>query len=391
MKIIYYCQHVLGVGHFFRTLEICANLPDHEIILVSGGLSVDAVLPKNVRLFSLPALVMDRDFTHLSHPGEDGLDLVKTTRKNLLLDLFKKERPGLFMVELFPFGRKAFSFELLPVLESIRKAAFGPVKTVCSLRDILVEKNDRDAYEKRVLSILDAYFDALLVHSDPDILPLSETFGRVRDISIPVVHTGFVSPVPKKDARQTMRKKLGLANETALVVASAGSGSVGFPLLKAAMEGFGILSEKREAYLHLFTGPYLAESQFDHLKDRAGKCAAVERFTPDFLSYLSAADQSVSMAGYNTLINVLATGVPALVLPFDQNREQGMRAQRFSVKAPIRILEKEDLEPEIMAQIMEETLSQKPKKTSGIHLDGAQNTALWLLQRMKGENPWPGR
>ena len=46
MKIVYYCQHVLGLGHFFRTLEICRALEGHEVILVSGGPRLDAALPR---------------------------------------------------------------------------------------------------------------------------------------------------------------------------------------------------------------------------------------------------------------------------------------------------------------------------------------------------------
>jgi predicted glycosyltransferase len=46
MKIIQYSQHVLGIGHFMRSLEISRALSDHEVILVTGGVPVDTHLPK---------------------------------------------------------------------------------------------------------------------------------------------------------------------------------------------------------------------------------------------------------------------------------------------------------------------------------------------------------
>ena len=46
------------------------------------------------------------------------------------------------MLELYPFGRKAFRFELDPVLEGIRDRSLGPCRVVCSLRDVLVEKKN---------------------------------------------------------------------------------------------------------------------------------------------------------------------------------------------------------------------------------------------------------
>jgi predicted glycosyltransferase len=64
----------------------------------------------------------------------------------------------------------------------------------------------------------------------------------------------------------------------------------------------------------------------------------VSRFTPDFLSYLEAADLSVSMAGYNTCMNILAAKTPAIVWPFSQNREQRLRAERLAQKAPFTVL-----------------------------------------------------
>jgi predicted glycosyltransferase len=41
MKIIQYCQHVLGIGHLFCSLEISRALSDHEVILITGGPPVD--------------------------------------------------------------------------------------------------------------------------------------------------------------------------------------------------------------------------------------------------------------------------------------------------------------------------------------------------------------
>ena len=45
MKIVIYCQHVLGIGHLFRSLEICRALSGHEVILITGGPQLDSPLP----------------------------------------------------------------------------------------------------------------------------------------------------------------------------------------------------------------------------------------------------------------------------------------------------------------------------------------------------------
>ena len=99
MKIIFYCQHVLGIGHFFRTREICEKLKAHDVILVSGGERPDIPLPGHVRELRLPSLMMDEDFKHM-FPTEKGRPIaaVKEERQRMLLRLFRRDFPGRFHV-----------------------------------------------------------------------------------------------------------------------------------------------------------------------------------------------------------------------------------------------------------------------------------------------------
>jgi predicted glycosyltransferase len=88
------------------------------------------------------------------------------------------------------------------------------------------------------------------------------------------------------------------------------------------------------------------------------------------------------MAGYNTYMNLLATGANAIVWPFSQNREQRMRAEKFQQKANIYILEDQEIDPIVLSKIMAKKLTAKNPVFSGINLDGATYTAHWL------ENAW---
>jgi predicted glycosyltransferase len=382
MRIIQYCQHVLGVGHYFRSLEIARALHRHELILVTGGPPVEVNLPKHVTECRLPGLQMDEEFTEVSPTDKNRvLDEVKKERKNLLFSLFVKTTPDLFLVELYPFGRKSFGFEILPLLEAIHRGDFGSTKVFCSLRDILVEKKSQETYERRVLNILNKYFDGVLVHADETLVSLDETFESTDQIRIPVVYTGFVAPRPKDDGGEKVRTLLGLEGDEALVVASAGGGRVGEDLLRAVVEASARLRAVRELRLCVFTGPFMSESHFLALSDRVASMPGVqlERFTADFLSYLAAADLSISMAGYNTCMNILAAGVPSLVFPFAQNREQGIRATKLADLGGLRLLKEEDLEPSRLATLMASVLNlgRKPVRVP-VNLDGARETARWL-------------
>jgi predicted glycosyltransferase len=384
MKIIYYCQHVLGIGHFFRSLEICKAFTGHEVVLVTGGSQVSAQLPSHVREMHLPELMMDQEFSSLYSPEEGkSVAQVMQERKQLLFHLFETEAPDLFIVELYPFGRKAFRFEIDPIVEGIRCGTLPRSRVICSLRDILVEKKDQVAYEARVIDILNRYFDALLIHADPRVLTLDQTFSRLKDITIPMVYTGFVTPKPAPDAGTKLRQQLGIDREEILIVASAGGGTVGNSLLEAVAGAFELMNRDKPAHLHVFTGPFLSEEAFERLRRIPNRRIRIFRFTADFLSYLSGADLSVSMAGYNTCMNIAAAQVPALVWPFPQNQEQGLRAGRLAQLGILQVLSDEELQPRRLSTMMEQVLSLRSHSPVAIDLNGAETTAGWLTGNQK--------
>jgi predicted glycosyltransferase len=388
MKIVLYCQNLVGVGHYLRSLEICQALKGHEVFFVTGGPPIDMSPPNHVREVRLPGLTMDFGFKNLISTDTNlSVDQVKKVRQRSLIDLFKKEAPVVFIVELFPFGRSAFNFELEPVFKGVRNGDFSTSHVVCSLRDILVEKRDPVAYEQRVVGVLNSYFDALLVHSDPSLIKLQETFSRVDDITVPIVYTGFITPKPSPDARSRLRRELGLQDNDKLVVASSGGGKVGFRLLETVAHAFRLMEKEGPIHLIVFTGPFIKDEAFQRLQAFSIDRMQVFRFTPDFVSYLAAADLSVSMAGYNTCMNILATGVQAIVWPYARNREQGLRADLLSRMEALTVIKENDLQPVRLAALMDKALAGRSKPGLSINLEGAENTVSWLQSGMET----PGR
>lgn len=384
MKILQYCQYVLGIGHFFRTLEIGRAFTEHEVILVTGGSEIDVRLPDHIQEFSLPGLHMDREFKNLfAKNRKNPVVQIKKERRQMLFSLYKKESPDVFIVELYPFGRRAFSFEIDPILKGIRYQILKPSRVICSLRDILVDRRKYKAsYEAKVVDSLNNYFDALLIHSDPSLLKIDATFSSIEQITIPVVYTGFVTPKPAPNAREVLRNRLKIKEDENFIVASLGGGKVGKSLLEAVLKAFPRLDTSNRCLLTVFAGPFMENKDFDPLKKYANKRVRVVRFTSDFLSYLAAADLSISMAGYNTCMNILASNVPALVWPFSQNREQRLRAERLAEKGTMRVLVNDDLKPSRLADIMNQMLTQPLTPVSDIDLDGANKTAQWIQNWM---------
>lgn len=382
MTIVFYCQHVLGLGHFMRSLSIVRALAPHRTVFVTGGPEVPGELPSHVVHERLPVLSMDEEFRDILSDAD--LETVKSERTARLFSILERERPDVLVVELYPFGRRSFEFELLPVLEAVRRGEFGGPAVLCSLRDILVEKKDPEKFQARVIGKLNTLFDGLLIHSDPELFPLEESFPRVGEIAVPVSYTGFVTERPTPGSRLRIRGQLGLGPDEKLIVASAGGGKVGSELLFSAVRAYPLLKAEYPPRLQIFTGPFLDEDAYQLLLalSLAHENILVSRFSGNFLDVLAAADVSLSLAGYNTTMNILASGVPALVWPFAQNREQRTRAERLSNLGALGLLEASDLEPARLAALVNSLLRSGLRPSEGgFRLDGAAESARLIVSR----------
>jgi predicted glycosyltransferase len=368
------------MGHLVRSLEFARALSDHDVTLMVGGQEVDMDLPSHVRLLRLPVLTMDEKFTRLI-PGTPGLsvDQIRHERKKTIYSLMEKHQPDLFIVELYPFGRSMFGFELEPLLADIREGRLGQVRAVCSLRDILVEKKDPCVYEERVIQKLNRHFDALLVHSDPEILRLEETFSRVADINIPVVYTGFITQQTDAANGRRLRRELALSSAQKLIVASAGGGRSGYRLLTSVIDACELLRDRLPIRLEVFAGPFLEKEKFKNLTARTSAGFRIRRYTKRFLDYLYAADLSVSLAGYNTCMNLLVTRVPALVYPYARQQEQPLRANKIKTLLPMKMLNSADIQPVPLSNHMDQLLHHPGiKDAPSVDLDGAAMAARFL-------------
>jgi predicted glycosyltransferase len=368
------------MGHLFRSLELARAFSGHQVILIAGGREVDIELPEHVSLVRLPGLYMDEKFTTLmAEDANQSVEFIQHQRKVILMSLFQQHRPDVFMIELYPFGRTIFGFELQPLLDWIHMGRFGDVKVVCSLRDILVEKRKQEFYEERVINMLHTYFDLLLVHSDDQLLTLDETFSRMSDIRIPVVYTGFVAPKANPAAGRQLRRELGIGSAEKLVVVSAGGGRSGYALLNCIMDAYPLIKQTGSIRVEMFAGPFREPDEFEKLAAKAVGGIRIRHYTKRFLDYLSAADLSISLAGYNTCMNLIAARVPALIYPYSKQQEQPLRVAKIDKLIPMKILRDKDIEPQRISRYIHEMfLESRPAEPVPVNLDGAVQTAKYL-------------
>jgi predicted glycosyltransferase len=372
-KIMFYCQHIVGMGHLIRSTEIIRGLvSDFQVCLINGGEIIDEFpLPASVEVVNIPAIKTDAQWKELQ-PVDNSLSLeeVKLRRTEQISNLFERLQPDILILELFPFGRRRFSFELIPLLE---KAKAAGTKIVSSLRDIVVNQNDRQRHEEKVCNLIDRYFDLLLVHGDPQFVRLEEIFDRVDDLNCQVCYTGYVT--------QTLSATTPIHLEKPLILATVGGGRFGHDLLECVVQTAPLLKERIPHQIQVFTGPFMPEKTFNKLQNLAisHNNIQIERYTPQLLTYMQQADLSISMCGYNTTMNILNTGVRAMMMAFtdSDDREQAIRLQKLAELGIAKAINPEDLQPEKFAARIIEYLQQKPVQWK-FDFNGVENTAACL-------------
>ncbi len=388
-KVLFYCQHVLGMGHLIRSREIVHALKDFEVCFLNGGEIVPGFefFPE-IEVVDLPPIKSDAEFKEIqSMDAFQSLDEIKAARTQMILSEYERFKPDALIVELFPFGRRKFAFELIPLLTRIRLNE-SDTKVVCSLRDILVSKRDQTRHEAQVLSTMNRYFDLLLIHSDPRFQKLEETFSRMSALKPRARYTGFVAEAVSEGEPDPYQKDAFLIGkpEIPLILASIGGGRVGIELLECAVKASTLLQDDLPHQLLIFTGPYLPEKDYLRLEEMAEPHPGIHlrKYTTQFLAYMKSADLSISMAGYNTCMNILVTGTKALLLPFtgNQNEEQTIRAEKLKALGLATIISPKELRPALLSEKIEASLK-APPASSRLEINGAQKTAVFLSEMLE--------
>lgn len=386
--VLYYCQHVVGLGHLVRSMAVAAALArDYRVVLLSGG-SVPAGIsaPEGIELVVLPGIGsadgVGRELVSLD-PAMT-IEQAWECRTRILLDCLEDLRPAVIMVELFPLGRRQFARELLPLLGAARLQVPRPV-VICSVRDLLVANKARQQRrDDQAADRLNAYFDAVVVHADPGFARLEDTFRPSVAVIPPVRYSGFV--VPRAD------RPPGDRSFPPEVLISAGGGRNGGPLFHAAIEAHRLFFGPRGITTRLVTGPFLPDDDSAALTTAAIDCPglSLERVVPDLCALMVRASVSVSHCGYNTALDLLRAGVAALVVPYDGagETEQAERARRLAGLGVLRVLPASQLSPTRLAEEVLGLLTAVPAAVS-LDLDGARTTASIIGELVRQPLPCP--
>lgn len=367
MNLLIIVTHLLGTGHLARALTLARafGAAGHDSTVVSGGMPAPQLDAGHARLVQLPPLRSDGvNFTRLL--GADNVEAdaaLLQARQKLLADTLRETQPDVLITELFPFGRRVLRDEFLSALEVAKTLPRRPL--ICaSIRDILAPPS-KPAKAAATEEIIARSYDTVLVHSDADVTPLEVSWPVTTALAPRLHYTGFVAPPPAKPHPQ--------AAGQGEVLVSAGGGDVGTNLFHAAL---GAARADPSRCWRLLVGGRDPAPRIAQMQSGAPPNAIIEPARRDFRQMLHHAAASVSMAGYNTALDLLQSGTPAVLVPFDAGgeTEQSLRATALARLLGIEVLSNAALSgPALLTQVARVTAA-APRAPRTHGLDGATTT-----------------
>lgn len=382
-RLLFYCQHSLGLGHLARSLRLAAGLAARfDVLLLNGGrFPAGTTVPPGVAVRSLPPLGHDAGHQLISHDPALSVGEAHDRRRAAILDALDQAAPQVVLVEMYPFGRRKFEVELLPLLDAV--AGRGPARprVVCSLRDILVgRRRDQSDHDERCCLRANSSFDAILVHADPTFARLEDSFRPATPLRVPVHYTGFVAP-----PAPAVLEGPAAARAHRLLV-SSGGGMVGEPLVRAAVGVHRELAARAGLTTTVVAGPFLPEPAWAWLQDQAARspCLEAVRRVDDLCAEMRRSTVSLSQGGYNTTMDILRAETSAVVVPYSAGGEdeQSRRTERLAALAAVRMIPAAEL---TAARLLRELCTAATRRPAPVPLDlSGQDTAAEIVAGIAG-------
>jgi predicted glycosyltransferase/MoaA/NifB/PqqE/SkfB family radical SAM enzyme len=285
-KILIYVQNSYGTGHLAMVLPIARALERYSVYVVYGGADVPFSL-EGINIVRLPTLT-DSEDRHTLSSDRYSSGYVKKSRIGMLLDLSRKLKPDIVMIEHFPFGRQLFRHEIITLISDAESRG---TRIYSLFRGIIGQSLDEAQYRQLVEDC--ALFDSIFVLSDPELSSLEKEIDTL-PFRNKLLYTGF-----------SLQRSSGRGGGT---VVNCGSGRDAGAIVDAVR----LIEPLLPAPVRIFEGIY-------------GQNKHVEK---DITAEIAGASLIISTAGYNSAAETLLSTAPTVLVPV--NREQELRAERFA-------------------------------------------------------------
>jgi predicted glycosyltransferase len=374
-RFIFYANELIGLGQLRRTLALATHLakadpPPSSLILSGSPVEPTFRLPPRVDTVKLPLRSRDLDGNLSSARLELSSDELRSLRSSIALAATTSLQPDVVVVDKLPLGQAG---ELEATLEALKAGV--DCRLVLGLRDIEDSpENVRRKWGPKMRAALARYYDAILVYgpgSSPDAIDCIGGF----DLDVPIHHVGYVgASIPDRGPDDI---------EPGYLLATAGGGFDGFRLLATFAEA--VRLRPLGCPVVMVTGPLMGNAERRRLMGLTHgldiRCAELRT---DMESVIAGSRAVVSMAGYNTVAEVMRAGKPAILVPrVHPSEEQLIRAGVLAAAGLQQMIHPAELSARRLRKAIDRLLRREAPSPQPDHYAGTERAAR-ILARLAG-------
>jgi len=371
-RVLLYSQDSLGLAHLRRNTNIAHELsrkfPGANFLFISDSpLAPFFKLPNNSKILRLPTLIKSDNFLYRINSIDQSIitDIVKI-RSGTIREAFCKFSPDIFLVDHLPQGALC---ELTETLAYIRMNS-PQMKTILGLRDIIgaPETIVSHWHSKDVYKTIAEYYDLVFIYGSKGIYDPVTKYKFPEILHKKIIYCNYVcnsfirNPITNAQFNSMFTKQRPLK-----VLVEGGGGSDAHFFMNAILDAIGYLGNSNPFNTIIFTGLFMPSyQQRDLLRKSEGMPVVIKHMERDILGYLKHADLIVSMAGYNSVCEIIEFGKKSIIIPRSgSSEEQSIRAQIFENLGLVSTITTNEMEPKLLADRILQKLNEHNEFNSG--------------------------
>ncbi|MCI0694798.1 hypothetical protein L0337_22675 [candidate division KSB1 bacterium] len=381
-KILIYSQDGFGLGHLRRNLNICTQIKKLHprascLIIADSPVAPFFKLPPNCDFIKIPTIV--KVDTGIWRPDRlsMGYRELLAIRSDMIRNIAVSFQPDVFLVDHMPHGALGELAEPLQVL----KTQSPHTKIVLGIRDILgaPEVIHRQWEKEGAFAAVAEFYDAVLIYGCADVFDAIVEYDFPRLLIDKIQYCGYVcrhhaAPAPPATNGHDH-------NGEKFILVTGGGGADASYFMDQFIEAARRLPLRFRALIT--TGPFMHKEQRELLRHKTRDLPiVVSQAGEDSIRYLQRADLVISMAGYNTVSEILRFRKNAIVVPrAGPSAEQSMRTRIMSKRGLFSTIHPTNL----TAENLSELIAQRLGNSHHIHeamipnLNGAAKVASVIL------------
>jgi predicted glycosyltransferase len=373
-RLLVYSHDAYGLGNIRRMLAICEHLlseiSELSILLLSGSPMLQGFrMPKGLDYIKLPCL--NRGETGEVAVKFLGMGIEETVklRSELILSAVVNFQPDLFLVDKKPYGLKRELTNALNYLQT----KLPESKIVLLLRDILdsPQKTISEWHKHGYYEAIEKFYHQVLIVGTPEVFNATKEYQFPQVVTEKVRYCGYTRRQPGRKSKNQIWEELQVFPKERLILVTPGGGEDGYDLVEAYLSAIALLPPQHHLKSLIICGPEMPAQQQKLVYQAAQNNPQVHigEFTDDLMSYIGAADAVVSMAGYNTVCEILSAGKPAVIVPrCKPSKEQWIRAEKMANLGLFKAIHSDKINPKLLLNLVLAQL-EKPQRKQNFELD----------------------